>query len=271
MSSDVPVPDPVPPSPGCRLVSYNVLYQSVSPEGHSWADRRESVLAELDRLGPDVIAFQEVWTGQFDDLRDGLDEFSWVAATDAPVHTPIAYRADRFEAVESGTFWLSPPDAEPGAPAWDAAYERLATYTVLFEAETDASLTVTNVHLDHEGEKARQEGIALARQRLTDAAKGPAVLAGDFNCRPGDPAHRQATVDRDAQRSLTDATALAGEVEGPAETYTGFPEEDYQPQDIDHVLVSPELDVERVVTCVPPGETDRRPSDHRPVLADFAY
>lgn len=271
MSSDAPIPDPVPSSPGFRLVSYNVLYQIVSPEGHGWADRRGSVLAELDRLGPDVIAFQEVWTGQFDDLRDGLDEFSWVAATDAPAHTPIAYRGERFEAVESGTFWLSPPDAAPGTPGWDATYQRLATYAVLSDAETDARLTVVNVHLDHEGERARRAGIALARERLTDAAEGPAVLAGDFNCRPGDPAHRQATADRDARCSLTDAAARSDDIEGPAETYTGFPEDDSQPQDIDHVLVSTELNVERVVTCVPPDETDRRPSDHRPVLVDLAY
>lgn len=272
MTEETPIPDPVPPRPDCRVVSYNVLYQGVGPEGHGWSDRRGAVTDELARLSADVIAFQEVWMSQFIDLREALPEFSWAAATDTPAHTPIAYRSDLFDLTESGTFWLAPPEADPGTPAWDGTYQRLATYATLDDLTAEQSLTVMNVHLDHEGEQARREGIALVRDRLLDRpSDSELVLAGDFNCRPGDPAYRRATRDREGWRSLSDAESLAETVAGPAETYTGFDVEDWEPDNIDHVLVSDGLGVDRVVTCVPPTEPRLRPSDHRPVLVDLSY
>jgi endonuclease/exonuclease/phosphatase family metal-dependent hydrolase len=272
MSEQAPIPDPVPPQPDCRILSYNVLYEGVGPDGHGWADRREAVTAELARLSPDVVAFQEVWMGQFTDLGDSLSEFSWVAATETPAHTPIAYRTDLFELTESGTLWLAPPDEEPGVPAWDATFQRLSTYATLEDPSSGQSLTVLNVHLDHEGEQARREGIALARERLTERQPDTeVVLAGDFNCQPTDPAYRRATSKHEEWVALSDAASVAHTVGGPKHTYTGFEIEDWEPQNIDHVLVSDGLEVEQAVTCVPPTEPELRPSDHRPVLADISY
>lgn len=54
----------------------------------------------------------------------------------------------------------------------------------------------------------------------------------------------------------------------PNDSFTGFHGEDEADQDIDHVLVTPDVGVERVETIQPRTETDYfRPSDHRPVLA----
>ncbi len=265
------IPKPVPPRPDCRLVSYNVLYQGVAPDGHGWVDRRKSVTDELERLGPDIIALQEVWMEQFVDLRDSLSEFSWIAATETPAHTPIAYRDHTFEVLDSGTFWLSPPGAEIGTPAWDATYQRLATYATLEDFGTGRRVSVMNVHLDHDGQQARTEGMSLVRDRLTEIGGDHVVLAGDFNCQLGDPAHRRGTEQREGWVSLSDARTVAETTAGPTHTYTGFAEQSYQPSEIDHVLVSDGVDVERLVTCVPPSEPEQRPSDHRPVLADLSY
>ena len=264
------VPDPVPPRSDCRVVTYNVLYEGVAPDGHGWAHRQEAVTAELDRLGPDAIAFQEVWMDQFADLQEDLSGYSWVAATDTPAHTPIAYRTDRFEAGAAGTFWLSEPEAEPGVPGWDATYQRLVTYAVLSESAGDRTLAVMNVHLDHEGKRARIEGATLARDRLTSLDADGFVLAGDFNCRPGTTACRRVTGDGDGV-SLSDAGTVAEETGGPTATYTGFAEQTYESQRIDHIFVSSEIGVDRRLTCVPPTEPDLLPSDHRPVLADLSY
>ncbi|WP_336327273.1 endonuclease/exonuclease/phosphatase family protein [Halovenus sp. HT40] len=271
-SGSRPFPDPVPEPAECRLVSYNVLYEGVAPDGHGWSERSAAVIAELRRLSPDIIAFQEAWKNQYAELRELLPAFSWVAATDTPAHTPIAYRSDQFDLASSGTFWLSPPEADPGTPAWDAMYQRLATYATLDDLDTDRSLTVMNVHLDHEGDRARREGVALARDRLADLATGSEIaLAGDFNCQPGDRAYDRATTDHEGWPSLSDAGTVAEQTAGPTETYTGFPGEDYQPENIDHVFVSDGVAVDRVLTCLPATSPDQRPSDHRPVLADLSY
>ena len=272
MSEHGTTPDPVPSRSDCRLVSYNVLYQGLGPDGRGWHHRQDAVLDELSRLAPDVIGFQEVWMGQLTDLQQALSEYDWVAATETPAHTPIAYRSKRFEVRDSGTFWLSPPETEPGVPAWDATYQRLATYATFDDSATEPPITVVNVHLDHEGEQARREGISLVRDRLVDIVDdGESVLVGDFNCRPTDPAYRRAIAAIDGWSEFVAAETVADAVGGPSETYTGFPEEDEQPQNIDHILISDGLDVDKLYTCVPPSESENQPSDHRPVLADITY
>jgi endonuclease/exonuclease/phosphatase family metal-dependent hydrolase len=77
-------------------------------------------------------------------------------------------------------------------------------------------LTVVSLHLDHEGARARREGIALVRDRLGDFPGDVAVVAGDFNCPPGSPAHDRATADREDARQFRDAAAVADSREGPA-------------------------------------------------------
>jgi endonuclease/exonuclease/phosphatase family metal-dependent hydrolase len=217
-----------------------------------------------------VVALQEVWLDQLPDLRAALPAFSWVAVDDDHQHTPVAYRSEAFELLDWDSFWLAGPETEPGRPGWDGTYQRLVTHATLRDRASDQRFTVASVHLDHTGDRARREGVTLVRERLTDVVGGEAVVAGDFNCRPGSPAHERATTDRAGLLPLQDATTVADAREGPAETYTGFTSED-EPGNIDHVLVTEGLDVERVVTCVPSAESTRPPSDHRPVVADLRY
>lgn len=268
MTPHNPVPDPVPASTDCRVLTYNVLYDGVSDESDDWTDRSEWLVDELDRLQPDVVAFQEVWMDQFRELRSALPAFSFVGTDDSRQHTPIAYRTDGFDLQEWGTFWLSGPETDPGVPGWDGTYQRLVTHVTLRDQSQSRTLTVYSVHLDHEGARARRKGIELVRERVPDT--GDAIVAGDFNCQPGSPAYRRAVVDHSELRSLSDAATVAASVSGPAETYTGFTDED-ESQNIDHILVTGGLAVERVVTCIPRDEDTRPPSDHRPVFADLRY
>ena len=41
--------------------------------------------------------------------------------------TPIMYKRDRFDLLESGNFWLSETPDIPGSVSWDCSQERLAT------------------------------------------------------------------------------------------------------------------------------------------------
>jgi endonuclease/exonuclease/phosphatase family metal-dependent hydrolase len=208
---------------------------------------------------------------QFADLRSSLPDLSWVAATETPAHTPIAFRTDLFEVADSGTFWLSPPDKDPGVPAWDATYQRLATYATLDHLGTGKRMSVMNVHFDHEGEQARRESVSLVRDRLTEMPGDETLLAGDFNCQPGDPAYRRTTAEKAGWTALSDARSRAETTGGPSETYTGFESEPDESTQIDHIMVSDGIGVERLLTCVPTAEPEMKPSDHRPVLADLSY
>jgi len=263
-----------------RLLSYNVLYTGVAEglypeidtEPYAWEKRRDSVARTIKAQGPDVVAFQEVWMNQFDDLDERLPGYAWVAHDDGVRHTPIAYRSDRFDPVESGTFWLSEDDAAPGEAGWDGAHQRLVTHATLRD-EDGYEFVVFSVHLDHVGERAREEGTRMVRERVTEFvdANTPVAVAGDFNCGPGSEAYERMVEENDLC-GLVDARETASTVEGPEITFTGLRGDDSeQKQNLDHVFVGG-FDVARQETVVPDDESaEFRPSDHRPVVADFLY
>lgn len=262
-----------------RVLSYNVLYTGVveglypeiDTEPYAWEERCDSVAETVKARGPDVVAFQEVWMSQFDDLDERLPGYSWVARDDGMRHTPIAYRSDRFEIVDEGSFWLSEEDAEPGEAGWDGAHQRLVTHATL--RDDDNEFAVFSVHLDHVGERAREEGARLVREKVTELvdAETPVAVAGDFNCGPGSDAYGRMVEENDS-RGLVDARQTAETVEGPEITFTGLHEDDdEEEQNLDHVFVAG-FEIVRQATVVPKDESaEFRPSDHRPVVADLLY
>ncbi len=251
-----------------RVASYNLRYAGLDDGQHAWDRRRSRVAAVLDRLDPDVLATQECWHGQLDDLRARTD-YEWVAfLDDNGSHTPVGFDPARFERVDADAFGIA-PDGERGVLGWDAAVPRQATRVTLRDRQTKTTFAVVSVHLDHRGATARREGARLVRDRLPD---GPAVVAGDCNCTPDSQPYATLT------GALSDSRRVAQTVDGPRATYVGFgghaPDEDgpADPRRLDYVFTRGfETHREVVHAGDADGDDDpaRRPSDHRPVAVDL--
>jgi endonuclease/exonuclease/phosphatase family metal-dependent hydrolase len=151
----------------------------------------------------------------------------------------------------------------------------------LTDRVTGTTLLVVSTHLDHESEHARVEAARLLVDWLTgtedtveDGSKAPieavdaVALAGDFNCTPGSDPYDHLT----SAAPLADARAVsASPHHGPAVTYAGTAPDDPDqvPKRIDHVFVTPSVDVVRTGVCADTGVDGQHPSDHLPVVADF--
>jgi endonuclease/exonuclease/phosphatase family metal-dependent hydrolase len=256
-----------------RVASFNVRYAGIDDGGHAWERRRDAVAATVRFHRPDVLCLQECWLDTLEDLRDRLSAYAWVAHPNASgEHTPIGYRRDRLSVVGSGSFALSETPERRNSVGWDGTYPRLVTHaTVEADAEPgvgpdlDGRLAVYSVHLDHEGERARREGVKLLSDRVPDPPT-PAVVAGDFNCTPGSPPYERATAD------LVDAREAAPYRYGPAETYVGFggeaPDSEAGRRRIDYAFVRG-VEVEGYGVPTPVDGDGHRPSDHRPVVVDL--
>jgi endonuclease/exonuclease/phosphatase family metal-dependent hydrolase len=254
-----------------RLLAYNVRYALHSPGNRAWERRRDAVADTVSHHDPDIVAFQEVWKGQFADLRERLPQFDWVAPTAGEQHTVIAYDPDRYTLLEADSLWLSEPDTEPGVPGWDSTYQKRFTYARLRAGETTCWLF--DVHLPYTGETAPRESLKMVRHTVTDVSgTDPVVLAGDLNAEPGSDVYELGSQSRDSLQELTYASDCTETVAGPDATFTGYPDNDDQPCNIDHCLVTPDVTIDRVETVVPETETDEfRPSDHRPILVDLRF
>jgi len=259
-----------------RLMSFNVRYDTATDGVHNWAHRRQLVADTVRYHDPDVVGVQEAMTHQLRELETMLPAYQWVgdARNTAAVsgeHTAVGYRRERFTVAETDTFWLSETPEAANSVGWDARHPRVATWARLREPGGDRPLVVMNTHLDHYGERARREGVALALSRLADIVGDEAVaLCGDFNCVVGGPAHAAASgYALSGGRHLRDSRRLAPHCHGPTTTRTDF--EDLLPEmGIDHVFVSDDTVVSGW-SAVTDRDDAHYASDHLPVVVDLEF
>lgn len=291
-----------------RAMTFNVRYDTPDDGDDAWHARRDRVTSVVRYHHPDVLGVQEPLAHQFTDLQEGLPGYDWVGVGrqdggGGGEFGPVGYRADRFDRLDAGTFWLSESSTVPGSVGWDAEHPRMCTWVRLETDRSDERFVVATTHLDHHGERARRRGAALVRRRLTAVADGdPVVLGGDFNCTPDSPPYRVLTApertddvaagrgsdgseaagdergvadgERDdtdtgdgrAGRRFVDTHRAASFHHGPTATFNQFETVDRK---IDYVFVTPDVSVHRhaVVTDHWDGSV---PSDHRPVVADLS-
>ncbi len=271
------IPQPAVAADAVRVMSFNIRYANLGDGRNVWLLRRTLVAGSLRFHRADVAGLQEALRSQIDDLARQLPQYDWVGkgrtdGKDAGEFTPIFYRRDRFERLDTGDFWLSATPDQAGSVGWDAALPRVATWVRLKEKQTGQEWYFLNTHFDHRGSKAREESARLIVARLAKvAATGvPVVLTGDLNV-PEDSAAYRALVGgtrkndtwqlQDAyHRSETPHFGMTG-------TFNGF--EDPQPKTkIDYILFAGPLRV--LQHAIPNDMADGRfASDHFAAIADL--
>ncbi len=149
--------------------------------------RRELALRLAREADPDLLGVQEAYRNQVEELEAALPGHAFVGVgrddgAEAGEHSCLYYRTDRFELVDSGTFWLSKtPDKPSTYPG--AACPRVATWAVLRDKAADnRELLVLNTHWDHVSAEARRYSAELIRERIMEhASDRPVILMGDLN------------------------------------------------------------------------------------------
>lgn len=138
-------------APELKVMSMNMRYDNPEDGENNWQYRRERIAAMVAGAGVDVMGTQELLGHQYAQLRELLPAYGSVGVgredgTSGGEHCAIFYLKERFELLESGTFWLSEHPEEAGSKGWDGACERIATWAVLREkgAASSSSSTPTS-------------------------------------------------------------------------------------------------------------------------------
>lgn len=265
-----------------RVMSFNIRYDNPGDGTNAWPLRRDAVAELIKTERPDIAGLQEALLSQIDDLQTRLPSYDWhgVGRDDGKQRgefVPIFYRRDRFEPLDTGTFWLSETPNLPGSKSWDAAITRLVTWMKLKDKLTGRTLYAFNTHFDHLGWQAR---IASAHLLLSEmrriAGDAPVVLTGDFNTVPSSTPYRIITTGisdnaesggEQSESHLDDARRISAAAPiGPNSTWNGF-QEVLAGRQIDFIFV-------RGIRVITHAIVDERPngrflSDHLPVWADL--
>jgi endonuclease/exonuclease/phosphatase family metal-dependent hydrolase len=239
-----------------------------------WPNRFRRVARTIEDIAPSVIGVQEAHREMLHDLEPLLQNYRWLGEGREVGLTgelcAIWYNEAEIGIKEQGQFWLSEEPDRVGSRGWDGQCTRICTWARMYlKAEPRNEFYMFNTHLDHRGQIARENGIALIWRKISErraALALPAVLTGDFNVTPDNPVIRfmRGLQELDGERAqMTDAyTALEG---APGATYHGF-RGGSEGEPIDYIFVTP--DVRVLHTAI-----DRRtidggyPSDHYPVIA----
>ena len=173
-----------------RVGSYNIrLATGDKGTPNAWPERRDDLVALIRKLDLDVFGLQEVRPEQAAFFAERLPEYVYVgehrgADRKSDEASPVCYRKDRFNALKSGTFWLSETPEVPGKKGWGAACPRVCSWLLLEDKATGRRFCFANTHTDHVSELARKEGMLLVISRMKEFGAGvPIVFTGDHNCR----------------------------------------------------------------------------------------
>ncbi|MBQ7596389.1 MAG: endonuclease/exonuclease/phosphatase family protein, partial [Clostridia bacterium] len=250
-----------------RIVSFNIRCTDVN--GEPVASRYHIVTQEILKLDADSCGLQEVtqsWKAEL--IKQLGDKYIFIGeARDNDINTeysPILYKKDKYELLESGTFWIS-ETPEVMSKGWDSACSRVCTYAKLKDIESGKVFAHLNTHLDHEGKDARKYGAKLIADFISENYSDiPVVLTGDFNASVLSAAYRE-----NVKSGMKDARFSAEHSEHYGTYHDAKPI--LQPfYTIDYIFTSPDVKTVTYKT-VTVGVDNRYVSDHFPVYADIIF
>ena len=204
-----------------KLISYNIRTSWGHDGDHSWQHRRPATVRMLREEAPDVFGLQEAMQDQLQYIDAECPQYARVGVDrdgDAASGETMAvyYLRDRFDLLDSGTFWIS-DTPEQVSRGWDAACNRTVTWVELRDKASGKEFFYFNTHLDHQGRQAREEGVKLIVSKIREIAgpRSAVVLGGDLNAPADSP------VFRPLLRTMKAARSKAAESDSKG-TFNGF-------------------------------------------------
>ena len=169
------------------VMTFNVRTLNLDIKGNPNDDitlRTPLMLKQIAEADPDLIGMQEWLFAHEGDFLKGLQKnYGFIAVSrDGTIFgekCAIFYKLERFELIDSYTYWIS-ETPEVRSYGWDSSLYRICTTAVLKDLKSGKILRLSNVHLDHEGYEARKYGTELVVDNTADS-EYPAILLGDFN------------------------------------------------------------------------------------------
>ena len=198
------------------VMSTNVrFYNPLDFLKQSWFYRASLIIDDVNAVKPDIIGFQEATFIHYNYLTKSMPGYaSEMAYRDDFILSegcPIFYRTDKFELVDSGSFWLS-ETPEVMSKDWGSEHYRICVYVILEELDTGKKFAVFNTHLDHVSDEARINGIKVVLDKISEFGDLPAILMGDLNAKD------DSVTMKSAYESFDDAMKVA-EVSEDTPTY----------------------------------------------------
>ena len=255
--------------------TFNVRYDTPVDLQNNWKFRKDSIAKFIKDQDIDILGMQEVYFPMLNDLKQRLPEYTFVGVgkvdgKNEGAFTPVVFKTDRFELMDSNTFWLSQYPDSIGFVGWDGALTRIATWAKLKDKQNGKIFMAVNTHFDHVGVEARRKSALLIIDKIKEiVGNRPAVLTGDFNVNDQSEAYQTITTN---EFVLKDAFKVSKQKSGVDYTFHDFgklPKEECEK--IDFIFVTPQINVKSSFIPKEPDAETGFLSDHNPEVTQLSF
>lgn len=183
------------------VMCYNIFYKDV-------ADRSADIQDLILKNDPDILLLQEVSVEWIPYLQTFMSEngYSYYGygrhggeLSDPNIgsgdqFTPVLWKTDKYDLVDSGHYWLS-STPETYSAAWldgiVSQYPRCVNWVILKDKETGGEVLASSIHTDPESAQVRTNSSNLIVEQVNEIrGDRPAILAGDWNMSLTDDAYK---------------------------------------------------------------------------------
>ena len=256
-----------------NYATFNMRYDNPDDSLNNWQYRKERIAEFIKAENLEIIGTQELLHNQVEDIKTLLPDYTVVGVgrdngKDEGEYAAIIFRTDRFEALDSNTFWLCENPDSVGMMGWDAACTRIATWAKLRERNSGKIFMAVNTHFDHVGVTARRESALLIIRKIKEiVGDQPAIVTGDFNVNDSSDAYKTITTN---EFKLLDAYKVAEKTDGVNYTFQDFgslPADEREK--IDFIFITPSIKVHSA--SIPAEDTTAILSDHNPHFVTIEF
>lgn len=249
------------------VMSYNVYV--LDGLGFSHDKRVNGIISTITNEMPDVLGVQEANKDWMERLSSSLTDYSFVGRgrdknPEKGEFSPIFYKTEKYNLIDSGTFWFSKTPDEPSMD-WGAYCNRICTYVVLEDKATGFDFAVFNSHWDHLSPLARVKSAEILSEKTEEIAGDiPIIITGDFNCKADTPAYvklvESGFID---SKYVSESTADLG-------TYHGYTKKNTAGDlPIDHILFKGTNGFAHSYKVITDKYDNKYPSDHFAILSEI--
>jgi endonuclease/exonuclease/phosphatase family metal-dependent hydrolase len=249
-----------------KIMSFNIRCGNVGEE--TWEDRIGIVCQTILESNADSVGIQEATPEWMDALKENLShkyDYVGVGRDDGcnkGEYSPVFYLKDKYEAIESDTFWLSETPNEVSF-CWDAVCRRVCSWVRLRNKETDREYVHINTHFDHIGVVARRNSVEMIIDHAKTFTDIPVVFTADMNVVEGTENYNQFVSSDyfdDTKRLAPDTMSFC--------TYHDTKPEKHPEEVIDYVMINNGFVANKYVVMTE-GIDGRFVSDHYPIYAEI--
>ncbi len=255
------------PNDTIRVMSFNIRYGDLGVL--TAEDRHEAVKTVIKKGFPDSIGLQEATPEWMDYLKTALDGYAYVGVgrddgDNQGEYASIFYLKDKYNAIDSGTFWLSDTPDVPSI-GWGADCYRICTWVILENKITGERYVHMNAHFDFANDDVRYNSANLILEKAKAFGDIPVVFTADMNFSDTSEYYLHMKADGYFINAKDDAEDTMDYL-----TYHDRNPKEHEDSKIDYILINNKFDAEvfRVVTV---GHKGKYVSDHFPLYADIKF